>query len=198
MKRSVLGAVLSGNYFFDASRSKRLVAIVPVVFVLVHTVAAQATDRYDPTDAPPPMKIISDAERKQLDSTRDVKKRTSLALELMETRLKAAAEKNAADDFKSMFEDLGAFHALMDDTLAFLDRSSSNRKAILNNFKRFEIGLRRLAPQLELLRREVPPERERYIYYLGKDLREARAKAVEPMFSDTVVPGARRQQQDEP
>lgn len=156
------------------------------------TVSGQ--ERYEVTDSPPPLKVISAADRKLLDAEKDVKDRTKLALELMEIRLAKASAKSAAEDFAGSFLELGGFHALMHDTLAFLDRSSNGRKQILNNFKRLEIGLRRMAPQLEILRREAPPERERYIYYLAKDLREARSKAIEPLFSDSVVPNRQQEQ----
>lgn len=153
-----------------------------------------AQENYQVTDSPPPLKVISAADRKLLNAEKNVKDRTKLALELMEIRLAKASAKSAAEDFAGSFAELGAFHALMDDTLSLLDRSSNDRKQTLNNFKRLEIGLRRMAPQLEILRREAPPERERYIYYLAKDLRETRAKAIEPLFSDTVLPNRQEEQ----
>ena len=163
-------------------------------FCLLSGSAAIGQERYDVTDSPPPLKVISLEDRKLLETKKDAKDRTKLALELMEIRLAKASAKSAAEDFAGSFAELGGFHALMHDTLAFLDRSSKGRKEILNNFKRLEIGLRRMAPQLEILRREAPPGRERYIYYLAKDLREARAKAIEPLFSDSVLP-IRQQEQ---
>jgi hypothetical protein len=81
----------------------------------------------------------------------------------------------------------------MDDTLNFLDRYSQNRGARLNNFKRLEIGLRRMNPQIDLLRRNAPPERERYLFYLSRNVRDARARAIEPQFGNTVLPQARQQ-----
>lgn len=170
-------------------------ALLFLLFLNLHGISETfAQESYQVTDSPPPLKVISAADLKLLDSEKNAKDRTKLALELMEIRLAKASAKSAAEDFAGSFAELGGFHALMDDTLAFLDRSSNDRKQILYNFKRLEIGLRRMAPQLEILRREAPADRERYIYYLAKNLREARAKAIEPLFSDSVLPNRQQEQ----
>jgi hypothetical protein len=59
---------------------------------------------------------------------------------------------------------------------------------VLANLKRFEIGLRKFTPRLELIRREVPLTHEFYVRSLLKQLREARTKATEPLFGETVLP----------
>lgn len=169
-------------------------AFIPVAFLIFFTSTAFAqVDKYEVDDAPPPLKLIAETERKQLSAAKDVKDRTKLALELMQARLTAATAKSEATDYTSMFTELGAFHAIMDDMLAYLDRFSQDRNARLNNFKRLEIGLRRMNPQIDLLRRNAPPERERYLFYLSRNVRDARARAIEPQFSNTVVPQFRQQ-----
>lgn len=137
--------------------------------------------------APPPLKTMSKEERGLLDREPGIKKRTQLALELMEARLKRAEASNTTENLEQMFRELGGFHAMMDDTLVFLEGSESNRKRMLDNLKRFEIGLRRFTPRLELLRRDLPPSHEFYVRSLIKQLREARSRAVEPMFGETVI-----------
>jgi hypothetical protein len=175
-RKSVL---LSGVYF----------AFIPVVALIFFASTASAQeDKYEVADAPPPLKLIAESERKQLNAAKDVKERTKLALELMQARLTTASAKSEANDYSAMFTELGMFHAIMDDTLAYLDRFSLNRDARLNNFKRLEIGLRRMNPQIDLLRRNAPPERERYLFYLSRNVRDARARAIEPQFSNTVLP----------
>ena len=54
--------------------------------------------------------------------------------------------------------------------------------------QRFEIGLRGFAPRIERLRREVPARYELYIRTLGIYVRDARSKALEPMFGNAVRP----------
>ena len=60
---------------------------------------------------------------------------------------------------------------------------------VLNNFKRIELSLRKYINRLELIRRDLPLEYEPYVRRLTKYVREARTKAVEPLFGETVLPG---------
>lgn len=145
-------------------------------------------DPVDTNTSPPPLKVLSADERKQLNATIDVKKRTKLALDLMEHRIKSAERLRASSEYDAMFKELGGFQAIIDDTLEFLFISDKDKKKVIFNFKRFEIGLRFFSPRLELLRREVPPQYQAYIRELILDVRDARAKAIEPLFSDSVVP----------
>lgn len=180
MKNDNRKSVLHASIYF---------AFIPVVaFIFFASTASAQDDKYEVDDSPPPLKLIAETTRKQLNAAKDVKERTKLALDLMQSRLTAATAKSEAADYAAMFTELGAFHAIMDDTLAYLDRYSENRGARLNNFKRLEIGLRRMNPQIDLLRRNAPPERERYLFYLSRNVRDARARAVEPQFSNTVIP----------
>ena len=139
-----------------------------------------------PDDAPPPLKAISKDERTKLESVSDIKEHTKLALDLMESRMKLAEAALAAENFDAIFGELGGFHYLMDNTLDFLNRRDNDSGTIRNNFKRYEIALRSFTPRLELIRREVPLRYEPYIFKLLKYLREARTKAVEPLFGSTA------------
>lgn len=142
--------------------------------------------------APPPLKILSRDELASLNAIRDVKTRTQTALSLMEFRLKQAESMIEQSKLDQMYKELGSFHGLMDNTLAYLDSGEKNSNRVLNNFKRFEMGLRQFRPRLELIRRTVPSMYEPYVNNLIVYLRDARAKAVEPFFSDTVVPRSTR------
>ena len=141
--------------------------------------------------APPPLKFMSKDEQARLEAETDVKKRTRLALELMSVRLKQAEALQAQDRLDEMYKELGGFHGLMDNTLEFLDKSDQDNRKVLNNYKRFEIGLREFRPRLELIRRDIPIRYEPYVRNLIVYLRAARTKAIAPLFSDSVVPRAR-------
>ncbi|MEO7673678.1 MAG: hypothetical protein ABIU09_06325 [Pyrinomonadaceae bacterium] len=138
--------------------------------------------------APPPLRFVSKEDLAQLNIVTDVKKRTKLALLLMSGRLTQAETLHTQEQLDDMFKQLGGFHGLMDNTLAFLEGSDQDSSKVLNNYKRFELGLREYRPRLELIRRDLPLKYEFYVRNLIKYLRDARAKAVEPLFSDTVVP----------
>ena len=106
----------------------------------------------------------------------------------MDSRLKSAESLDAAENYDEMFVQLGAFHGLMENTLSFLNKSDKDSGKVLNNFKRFEIGLRGFRPRLEMIRHDLPIRYELYVRNLIRNLREARARAIEPLFDDTVVP----------
>lgn len=157
-------------------------------FSLLTAVSAQD----DPPEiAPPPLKIISRDERMSLDAVRDIKARTKLILELMNTRVTAAEKLNAGKEFDAMFRELGGFHALMDNSLDFLQKQDTDERKVLDNFKRVEIGLRAFAGRIEAIRRDLPLRYDDYPRRLLKYIREARTRASEPLFDDTVVPGAK-------
>ena len=144
-------------------------------------------DEFDPNAAPPPVRAMNNSERTQLDSQQGLKERTKLALALMSSRLSKAEELNAKSEFTAMYNELGGFHALMDDTLEFLE-SAPKREKTLDNLKRFEMTLRGFAPRLALIRREAPQEYDNYVRVLLRYLRDARSKAIEPLFGNSVVP----------
>jgi len=174
-------AAKTGNLYF-------CLLILSFVFCLSNSVFGQQPDIDE--IAPPPLKIISRGEKKQLEDVPDIKKRTILALELMELRLKKIEELDNQNEFITMYEELGGFHALMDYTLDFLYRHNTGSRKNLYNFKRYEMGLRAFPPRLEVIRRELPIKYESYLRELIKNIRDTRSKAVEPFYGNSVVPNA--------
>lgn len=160
---------------------------VLIVFLLT-AFSASATAQPPLEAVPPPLKTVSKSELSQLESTKDVKRRTQTALDLMSARLKQAETLIVQEQLDQMYKELGGFHGLMDNMMAFLNASDRDSGKVLNNFKRFEIGLRQFRPRLELIRRDVPSNYEPYIRNLISYVRDARSKAVEPLFGDGVVP----------
>lgn len=153
-------------------------------FAFAQPVAAQD----DPPDtAPPPLKIISKEERQRLDAKDDIRERTNLALQMMNERLGTAEKHTANENFDAMFRELGFFHALVDDSVTFLEKRDTKNKKVLDTFKKLEIGFRGFIPRLETVRRELPLRYEDYVRHLMKFVREARVRAIDPMFSDSVV-----------
>lgn len=137
--------------------------------------------------APPPLKLMSREERKKLDAETDLKDRTKLALQLMNIRLGTAERLSSDGNFDAMFRELGVFHALVDDSIAFLEKRSVDNGKLLDTLKRLEIGLRGYIPRLESIRREIPVRYEDYVRKLMKFVREARSRAIDPMFGETVI-----------
>lgn len=140
-----------------------------------------------PDSVPPPSKVIDKAEKARLDEVTDEKDHTILAIAYMDAHLKQAEKFMEARDYYNLYVELGAFHYLMDNTLDFLLRRNTGSNKMRSNLKRYEIALRGFTPRLELIRREVEPKYEPYIFKLLKYLRETRSKAIEPLFGNTVV-----------
>lgn len=176
--------LLSKNFYKRIISSSLLILLGALCFVF--DVSAQESEPREVM--PPPLKFISKEEKKLLEAETDVKSRTKLALTLIDAKLKEAEFLSAQQKYQEMFERLGNFHALVDHTLDFLDRNDNGRGKVLNNFKRLEISLRTYLTRIELIRRDLPLEYEFYVRNLGKHIRNARAKAVEPFFSETIVP----------
>jgi len=106
----------------------------------------------------------------------------------MGARLTEAERLNSTGDFDGMFRELGGFHGLMDNSLGYLQERDVGSGKVLDNFKRIEIGLRGFAPRIEAIRRDLPLRYEGYLNKLLKYVRDARSKAIEPLFADTVLP----------
>ncbi|MBK9215495.1 MAG: hypothetical protein IPM59_07825 [Chloracidobacterium sp.] len=163
-------------------------AMAFVLFAVLFLMFIPASAQDGPDDvAPPPLKVFSKKERDRLRAELDLKDRTKLALEMMDTRLANSERFNDNGDPARMYTELGGFHALMDHVIEHLDRLDPSRGRVLDSYKRFEIGLRKYTPRLEILRREVPLRYEPYIEKLLNYVRDARARALDPMFAETVI-----------
>lgn len=136
--------------------------------------------------APPPLRVISPDERKTLDNESGLKKRTQISLEMMEARLINAEKYTSQDNFTQTLNNLGGFQALMENTFVYLEKNDADNKAD-NRFKQLEIFLRKQVPRLETLRRVMPYRYGYYVLKLMKVVRDTRAKAVEPLFAESVV-----------
>jgi len=166
--------------------------VFPVFLLALFSFSAAANAQDDLELMPPPLKIFSKEERTRLTEKTDLKDRTKLTLEIMNLRLAAAENANVRKDFDAVFRDLGAFHALMDHSLVFVGSQYNGSGKALDSFKRIDIALRGFIPRIESIRRDVPLVYEDYIRKLLISVREARTKATEPMFADTVVRQPRR------
>ena len=166
-------------------------------FYFLFSVPSFAQEEQPQMTAPPPLKAISKEEKSQLNGETNVKRHTKLALELMSVRLTSAENFNNQQQYKQMFNELGGFHALVDDTLDYLQSHDTDSGKVLNNFKRLEMSLREFAPRLELIRRDLPLKYELYVRKLIIYMREARTKAVEPLFSNSVVSDVDNKKPDE-
>jgi len=153
----------------------------------IHCSLFTAVSAQDDELAPPPLRTVTKEERIALDSQPDVKARTKLALVYMTGHLATAEALSAKHEYDAMFRELGGFQGLLDNTLVYLTAGDRKSGKVLDNLKRFEIGIREFMPRLEVIHRELPFRYEDYVRRLLAFVRNARTKALDPLFSDTVV-----------
>ena len=172
--------------FAISARSIRFVVFASLftIHCSLFTVLAQP----EPEPIPPPVIVVTKTERQKLDALADLKDRTKLSLDLMNSHLSAAEKFNIDQDFDSMFRELGGFHGLLDNAMAYLERQNPENGKVLDNYRRIEIGLRGFTTRLEGIRRDMPDRYEDYVRKLLIHLRDMRTKAAEPFFRDGIVP----------
>ncbi len=131
---------------------------------------------------PAPEVLLSKAESKNLDLEKNIKKRTELSLEIMESRLKNAEIFNGQPKFKEVLSELGSYQALLEDSFKFLEMNDLKNDKVQNNIKKLEITLKKHSTRLELIRREMPFKFGWHVGKLMKLVRQIRTKAIEPLF----------------
>lgn len=152
------------------------------------TIASHAQKAKVQDIAPPPLTIISEGEQNQLSAKSDIKDRTQLAIELMESRIMKSEVLCEQKLYRESLDELGNFQALVSDALRFLNRNNTGGKKVQYNYKRLDINLRQLLPRLELLRRKMPFRYGYYVKDLMRYVSKTRAKATDSLFANTVLP----------
>lgn len=192
--------VIKPRLFFNGkmknAKGSRFLFFAFCVLTLACSLPAAAQAQPEETDvAPPPIKSISKEEKQQLDAEPNIKKFTQIALTLMEVRLKNAETLTNENNYREALNTLGGFQILLENTLGYLSKNNMESDKVQNNLKKLEMSLREQTSRLEVMRRAMPSKYAFYVQKLIRVVRDARSKAVEPLFSDTVVPQAQQQPQ---
>lgn len=139
--------------------------------------------------APPPMRYLPEEARAKLAAEgNDLKDRTKLSIELAEQRLAGAAAHVEADRFDAATLELGVYEAIVQDAVAFLKNTGKSSNKVRDLFKRLELALRSHIPRLETLRRSLPSQHAVHAQATLDFVREARSRALDSFFDDSVVP----------
>ncbi len=179
------------KYLTRRLSAKSIGLLFPFVLIFtLHALLPTSVSCQDDDLAPPPLKVITKAERMKLDGEGNLKAKTQVAVEMLKLRLAASEKMNFAEDFDGMFRELGHFRGILDYTLGFLEQQDPRQNKTLDNYKRLELFIRAATPRLETIRREVPLRYEDYIRELSIYFRDARRRVLEPLFGDTVIPGS--------
>ena len=137
--------------------------------------------------APPPLKVITRAERTQLNESKDAKARVKITIELAETHLGNAENHTSQRNYDNAAAEAGMYWALVDDALSFMKtvERDNNRKRDL--YKRLELALRAHGPRLSIIRRSTPAEYAVWIKEIEDFARRGRTEALNSFYGNTVV-----------
>jgi hypothetical protein len=138
--------------------------------------------------APPPMKFVSTEDRNQLEAEKDIKKRSRLTVELAEAKLARAEQLTNEQEFSSVITELGLYQGLVENVLNFLDSFPKDKNKTRDTYKKLEISLRGHIIRIEGIRRNTPAEYAENLKKTIEFVRDARDKALNCFYDDTVLP----------
>lgn len=168
---------------FKERLQHRIMFLALLIFYFLLFIFVAFAQEEPPIDVvPAPEVLLSKTESNDLDSEKNIKKRTQLSLEIMETRLKNAEIFNGQPKFKEVLSELGSYQALLEDSFKFLEMNDLKNEKVLSNIKKLEITLKKHTTRLELIRREMPFRFGWHVGKLMKLVRQIRSKAIEPLF----------------
>lgn len=138
--------------------------------------------------APPPVFSLTSEEKSQLNNESDIKRRTQLCLLLADSRLKRAEDATVREDYGTALTALGSYQAVLENHLSFLQRNNHNSAGkVRENFRRIDLTLRSYAPRIETIRRTTPFEFAVHLKSILNFTRDARTRALDSFFSDTIL-----------
>ena len=161
-----------------------------VAFVYLPSVHAQGErpqPQPTPLMAPPPLKLITKEERAQLDQTKDAKQRLKLTLDLAVAHLTRAEQLTAQSEYEKAQEEVGMYHALIENTLEVLGGLKQDSDKTRDLYKRLELALRAHGPRLTAMRRITPLEFAVWIKKVEDFARDGRTEALNSFYGHTVV-----------
>lgn len=174
------------NKFFSVLSFSCLILTFSFLFGMPVYSQIEDADAIPKDIVPPPLNIISKDESKQLDAETKMKKRIKLAIELMEARIAKSEQFLEQTEYQQSLDELGKFQGILINTLKFLNQNDG-RSGVLNNYKRLEMNLRDFIPRLEIVRREIPFKYGYHVKQMIFYVRDARTRALNPLFDDTVL-----------
>jgi hypothetical protein len=159
---------------------------VILLVVLVGPGLSGQTARPD-QGTPPPLKIISPAERRQLDSTKDEKARVKLTIELAENHLMNVESHVAQQQYEVAIAEAGLYCALIDDVFSFLKALQRDNDKKRDLYKRLELTLRSHGTRLSTVRRNTPAEYAVWLKDIEDVTRKGRTEALNSFYGHTVL-----------
>ena len=179
----------------ETQRKLALPALL-LVLVCVQAVTAQepsaqpstvAQPSPTPLTAPPPFKMIVKEERTQIEQFQDPSKRLKLTIAFAGQHLTAAEQHTARENYEAASVEVGMYHALIENALAFLSTVKRDTNRSRDLYKRLELALRADGPRLTAMRSITPLEFAVWIKHVEDFARDGRTEALNSFYGHTVV-----------
>ena len=163
-----------------------------VVLACVQAVYAQETQptpqpQPTPLTAPPPFKMIVKEERAAIEQSNEPSKRLKLTIEYATAHLGVAEQHTSQGNFEAASTEVGMYHALIENALAFLSTFKRDSNKTRDLYKKLEMALRAQGPRLTAMRRVTPLEFAVWIKQVEDFARDGRTEALNSFYGHTVV-----------
>lgn len=163
-----------------------------VVLACVQAVYAQETlptpqPQPTPLTAPPPFKMIVKDERAAIEQSNEPSKRLKLTIEYASAHLGVAEQHTTQGNFEAASTEVGMYHALIENALAFLSTFKRDSNKTRDLYKKLEMALRAQGPRLTAMRRVTPLEFAVWIKQVEDFARDGRTEALNSFYGHTVV-----------
>ena len=175
------------------TQRKLVLPALLLVLACVQAVSAQdaqqapAQPSPTPLTAPPPFKMIVKEERAQIEQTQDASRRLKLTITFAGAHLTAAEQHTARENYEAASAEVGMYHALIENALAFLGTVKRDTNKSRDLYKRLELALRADGPRLTAMRRITPLEFAVWIKHVEDFARDGRTEALNSFYGHTVV-----------
>lgn len=144
--------------------------------------------------APPPLKVITRAERTQLNEAKDEKARVKLTIELAEAHLAKVEMQTSQQQYDAASAEVGMYWALLEDVLHFMRGFERDNNKKRDLYKRLELTLRAHGPRLSTVRRTTPSDYAFWIRELEDFARSSRTEALNSFYGQTVIREPRKEE----
>ncbi len=149
--------------------------------------ATNAQDAKGQEIAPPPLKVISPADRSLLNQAKDAKARLRTSIELGETHLAKAEMLTTQQDYDGAGAAVGRYWALIEDAFDALKSLKQDSNKTRDLYKRVELSLRAHGTRLSGIRRTTPKEYAVWIREIEDFARRGRTEALNSFYGHTVL-----------
>ena len=135
------------------------------------------------------MRVVTRAEREQLNTARDPKTRLRTTIDLAAEHVTRAEYYTTEKKFVQASEELGGYLGLIDNAVAFIGDQLREKSSTRDLYRHLDIALRAHIPRIAVMRRSTPAEYAGNLKAVEEYVRDTRADVLEKFYGHTVLRG---------